>query len=99
MPAEAIFHRLAAREYRLAREWYAVRSRVVAERFATAVGTAVLRIEASPDSFATLIGPYCCARVRGFPYLLVFRWRSPDTVVIVGVAHGRRRPGYWRRRQ
>ena len=38
---EVIFHRLAAREYRSARDWYAERSPDVAEQFRIAVDRAV----------------------------------------------------------
>lgn len=98
MAVTAIFHRLAAREYRLARDWYTSRSAGVGERFTIAVGDAVARIEQSPKSLAHLIGPYRWARVRGFPYLLVFREQSPERILVVAVAHAHRRPGYWRRR-
>lgn len=36
-------------------------------------------------------------RVRRFPYLLVFEVRT-DKVLVVAVAHTRRRPGYWANR-
>jgi plasmid stabilization system protein ParE len=32
-----------------------------------------------------------------FPYLIVFR-TTPTAIQVVAVAHGRRRPGYWRTR-
>ena len=98
MAVAAVFHRLAAREYRLARDWYTIRSQPVGQRFCEAVAIAVERIEHAPDSCATLIGDYRYASVHGFPYALVFRRRTAGVVVIVAVAHGRRRPGYWRRR-
>jgi plasmid stabilization system protein ParE len=98
MAREAIFHRLAAREYRSARDWYAARSQRVGDRFTTAVAAAVERIVKAPESCATVVGEYRYASVRGFPYALVFRQRSIDVIVIVAVAHGRRRPEYWRRR-
>lgn len=99
MAGSAIFHRLAAREYRLAKEWYTSRSTSVGQRFSAAVGDAVGRIEQSPESLALLIGPYRWARVRGFPYILVFREQSPEQIVVVALAHARRQPGYWRRRR
>ncbi len=98
MAVDAIFRRLAARAYRLARDWYATRSQLVGRRFLEACAAAVERIEQMPDSCATLIGEYRYASIRGFPYALVFRRRTAGVVVIVAVAHGRRRPGYWRRR-
>jgi plasmid stabilization system protein ParE len=33
-----------------------------------------------------------------FPYSIVYREKSNDLVQILAVAHGRRRPGYWRTR-
>jgi hypothetical protein len=35
--------------------------------------------------------------LRRFPYLIVFR-EGMEGIEIVAVAHGRRRPGYWRDR-
>jgi hypothetical protein len=59
---------------------------------------AVERIEQMPDSCAALMGNYRYANICGFPYFLVCRRRTVGVVVIVAVAHGRRRPGYRRRR-
>jgi plasmid stabilization system protein ParE len=36
-------------------------------------------------------------KVRGFPYIVIYRIR-PDDVYVVAVAHTSRRPGYWKRR-
>ena len=35
--------------------------------------------------------------LRRFPYLVVFR-EAASGIEIIAVAHGRRRPGYWRER-
>lgn len=35
--------------------------------------------------------------LRGFPFLLIYR-ETAASVEILAVAHGRRRPGYWRDR-
>jgi len=98
MGATVVFHRLAAREYRDSRDWYAVRSASVAERFRIAVDRAVDRIAAEAEALPVLSGPYRWVRVRRFPYLRIFRRQSPETIMIVAVAHTSRRPGYWRRR-
>lgn len=98
MPATVVFHQLAAREYRSSRDWYDARSDSVAERFRIAVDRAVARVEAEADALPVLSGPYRWLRVRRFPYLLIFRRKSPEVIVIVAVAHTSRRPGYWRRR-
>lgn len=98
MQPTVVFHRLAGREYRDARDWYAVRSASVAERFRIAVDRAAGRIAAEAESLPVLSGPYRRVRVRGFPYLLIFRRRSPEVFMVVAVAHTSRRPGYWRGR-
>ena len=96
---QVVFHRLAAREYRSARDWYAARSVEVAERFRMAVDLAVERIATERDVLPRLETAYQWVRVSRFPYILIFRDRSPDTIMIVAVAHTSRRPGYWRRRR
>jgi toxin ParE1/3/4 len=99
MPAANIsFHRLAAREYRLARKWYRERSAEVAERFVLAVNQAVSRMEADADSLSMLVGAYRYIKVARYPYLLIFRRIDGAHVVVVAVAHTSRRPRYWRRR-
>jgi plasmid stabilization system protein ParE len=100
MPAaQVIFHRLAAREFRAARDWYAARSPDVAERFRMAVDRAVDRIEANAGALPVFVRAYRWVRISRFPYVLIFQLHSPGVVMIVAVAHTSRRPGYWRRRK
>ena len=100
MPALSVaFHRLAAAEYRSARDWYADRSADVARDFCIALDQAVSRIS-SRSEFLPKLGPvYGWTRVRGFPYMLVFRQRSPQSIMVMAVAHTSRRPRYWRGRR
>jgi len=92
------FHRLASQEYLRAWRAYArLRSRT-ALRFQDAVSAAVRRIAGAPQSWPIYSGPYRWARVRRFPYVLYYRILSSTDVLVVAVAHGRRRPGYWLRR-
>jgi plasmid stabilization system protein ParE len=94
------FHRLADREYEEAFNYYAERSPETAQRFKNAVDAAVQRIVSQgPDSLPRYSGPNRWVRVQRFRYILVFRRKGPDEVVIVAVAHTSRRPGYWRRRK
>jgi plasmid stabilization system protein ParE len=100
MPTSSvIFHRLAAREYRSARNWYRERSVEVSERFCLAVDRAVSRIVAGAESLPTLTGAYRYVRISRFPYVLIFRPVERDAIMVVAVAHTSRRPGYWRRRK
>jgi plasmid stabilization system protein ParE len=93
------FHRLAEKEYDDASNWYAQRSAETALHFKNAVDESVRRIAQSPESFPRISGGYRRIRVQRFRYILVFRPRQPDEMVVVAVAHTSRRPGYWRRRQ
>jgi len=97
--SQILFHRLAAREYRSARNWYRARSVKVAQRFGMAVDRAADRIIADAESLPVLTGTYRYARIARFPYVLVFRRTQEDVVMVVAVAHTSRRPGYWRRRR
>jgi toxin ParE1/3/4 len=93
------FHRLARKEFDNARLWYAERSESAAIRFKAAVDDAILRISQGPEALPRYSGLYRWARVRRFPYIVVFREREADVMVVVAVAHTSRRPGYWRRRE
>jgi toxin ParE1/3/4 len=95
---EVYFQREAAREYRSARDWYAARSPLAAERFRMAVAAAVDRIAGSGESLPTLEGAYHWVRVKRFPYLLIVRRGVSGEFRVVAVAHTSRRPGYWRGR-
>jgi hypothetical protein len=93
------FHRLAAREYRLARQWYARRSNRAGARFRLNVEHCLQRISKNAESLPTLIAPYRYVRVGRFPYLLIFRPVAPLSVVVIALAHTSRREGYWHRRK
>ena len=93
------FHRLAMKDYDDAFRYYAERSARTAQRFKDAVDEATRRISERPESFPRMSGPYRWVRVQRFRYILVFRPREPDEMVVVAVTHTSRRPGYWRRRK
>lgn len=73
MAVTIVFRRLATQEYREARKWYAARSNHVAGRFTTAVDGAVSKIATDPERLPSLVGSFRWVKVRGFPYILVFR--------------------------
>lgn len=65
--------------------------------FASELDAAVERISSAP----MLCPPYLFGTrrylLKRFPYLVVFR-QIDDKIQVVAVAHGRRKPGYWRER-
>jgi plasmid stabilization system protein ParE len=90
------FLRAAQAEYRAALAWYAARSLDVADDFAAKVAAAVHEIRELPEAWPMWLGrPGLRGRVlRRFPYTIIYVVRA-QRVVILAVAHQRRRPGYW----
>ena len=37
-------------------------------------------------------------RIKRFPYLMVY-YTQPERIVVLAIAHAKRRPGYWKSRQ
>jgi plasmid stabilization system protein ParE len=91
------FHPVAAEEAEAAYQWYADRSLEAANGFREELRHAVGALSATPTRW-----PRHGARVRRyvfprFPFSLLYRVHEGN-VEIIAVAHGKRRPGYWRSR-
>ena len=78
-------------------EWYGQRSSHAAARFLGELRSVLERIQQGPRQFPTLAFNARRVVVSRFPYLVVFR-ETTSEIEVVAVAHGRRRPGYWRER-
>ncbi len=81
---------------------YAEADVTVAERFVAGVVATVTEIRRAPHVWPLdpnrAGAPWrSTPRVPDFPYLVSFKEYSTE-LVIVAVAHGKRAPGYWRRR-
>lgn len=96
--SRVLFHSLAQREYDKAYDWYARRSIDAARRFDAEVDLAVQRIAANPERWPVFRDEHRWVRTRRFPYLLFYRRVDAERVLVMAVAHARRRPGYWLRR-
>ena len=91
------FHPAAAEEAEAAFRWYGQRSSTAAYGFREELQRAVDAVAQAPGRwprYSTGARRYIFPR---FPFSLVYRLRDGD-VEVVAVAHGRRRPGYWRSR-
>jgi len=66
-------------------------------RFRNEVGHVVGRIVDDPYLWRERSGGYRRVNCPIFPYYVAYFIRA-DTILIAAVAHGRRRPGYWRDR-
>ena len=80
--------------------WYEQRRPLLGAEFFDAVAAVIDLIRAHPEigtasTFGTAIRQ---VRVRKFPYKVVYR-NQQDGIEIIAVAHGKRRPGYWKGRR
>jgi len=90
-------HPAALEEAEAATDWYRERSRRAAERFLNELGRAIEQISGHPEQYPELAFGTRRMVLGRFPYVIVFR-ETLTAVEIVAIAHGRRRPGYWRNR-
>ncbi len=91
------FHPEATAELEASANWYAERSPIAAREFCVAVDVAISNITADPERFAAIDARHRVSCVQRFPFQIVFR-EDKDRVLIVAVAHAKRRPAYWRHR-
>ncbi len=99
---KARYHREAREELSAAAEWYESRRPGLGLDFVAEVTRGVASIREHPETWPQWQGLNTRVPVRKFvlqrfpfslPYLV-----HEETIVVLAVAHGRRRPGYWRAR-
>jgi toxin ParE1/3/4 len=98
IPENVEIHPAAVREARKAYRWYLRHSAVAASRFQAAFEAGIEQIVEWPEMWPAYLHGTRFYLLRRFPYILVYR-KLDEVVQIVAVAHGSRRPGYWRRRK
>ena len=96
------FHPEARAELFADVDWYDAREPGLGERFELAVRAAVDTAADSPEAWAAWPGwehePVVRSKgVNDFPYRVVCLVHR-DRLIVVAVAHAKRRPGYWRER-
>jgi plasmid stabilization system protein ParE len=91
------FHPLADADALAARWFYARGGALLVARFLAALDAAVADIGANPGAGSPQLHGTRVWRLSRFPFHLVYV-EDPAGVLVVAVAHHRRRPGYWRRR-
>jgi len=92
-----VFDSAAFAEAEAAFEWYRQRSERAAARFLDELDRAIEQISSSPNRFPIFEFGTRRMLLRRFPYFVVFR-ETVTQLQVVAVAHGHRRPGYWRDR-
>jgi plasmid stabilization system protein ParE len=90
-------HSQAQREIREAFDRYHKRSQDAAQDFLGEIGECLSRIMAGPRTFPSFTKNTRKLAMGRFPYSLIFREKD-GAILVVAVAHGKGRPGYWRRR-
>ena len=97
MIRELEYLREALEEAETAARWYAARSPAAAAAFSEEVDAAESAIARLPDAWPPFDHGTRRYLLRRFPFSIVSRV-EPRRILIVAVAHGRRRPGYWKSR-
>ncbi|PYS39172.1 MAG: hypothetical protein DMG14_14995 [Acidobacteria bacterium] len=89
----------ASKEFSAAVRWYEEQRPGLGGEFFDAVVDATSLIQVQPEiGTPSRDGRTRRVLVQGFPYQVVYRV-SADEIVIVAIAHLKRRPGYWRKRK
>jgi len=78
-------------------DWYRERSLRVADAFLQAVEQARTAIQNAPDLWAEYLYGTRRYLLKRFPFVVVYREKN-RRIQVIAVAHGRRKPGYWRNR-
>jgi plasmid stabilization system protein ParE len=96
-PRQIDVHPEAVAEARAAAEWYRERSVLAADAFLAELDCAVERIAESPDMYPHYVLGTRRFLLQRFPFYVVYREHA-EKVELVAIAHGRRKPGYWKKR-
>jgi plasmid stabilization system protein ParE len=84
-------------EAEAATNWYRQRSVRAAELFLDELDRAVAQLQTDANRFPEYLFGTRRLLLRRFSYLVIFRLTT-TAIDVIAIAHGRRRPGYWRER-
>nr|MBI3614136.1 type II toxin-antitoxin system RelE/ParE family toxin [Nitrospirota bacterium] len=96
-PVALEFHPDAIAEARAAREWYTYQNPAAGEAFVAELDQAIALIGDHPNRWPSYDHRTRRYLLRRFPYSIIYR-AEENRITVVAVAHGRRKPGYWRKR-
>ncbi len=96
--SEARFHPEAVAEMIEAAQFYETRQPGLGSRFLDAVEFTARQLERQPTLGRVDSAGRRRRAVKRFPYRLIYREKASD-IFILAIAHGSRRPGYWRQRE
>jgi plasmid stabilization system protein ParE len=90
-------HPEALEEWKSAIAWYLGRNETAAVNFVAEVEQAIDLIAASPQRWPKGLHGTRKFVLQRFPFAVVYRERETD-IQVLAIAHGHRRPGYWKGR-
>jgi len=90
-------HPAAIDEAEVAASWYREHSPRAAKRFVDELNQVIDRIRQAPRRWPRSTNGTRKLNLPCFPFAVVY-WETEDRIRILAVAHGRRRPGYWKHR-
>ncbi len=92
--SRVVFDPDARSEFFAAIEYYEECQAGLGRRFRETVEFAVRSIETSPFRYRILHTPFRRYLLPKFPYAIIFSV-EPDFILVIAVAHVKRKPGYW----
>src|SRR5262245_43327283 len=95
--SEVSFHPRARDDYANAYAWYFNRNQTAAVDFESAFDKALHEIVDAPDRWHPVDKRHRTHLLERFPYQIIYRVIA-GSIVVIAVAHARRRPGYWKDR-
>ena len=97
MPKGLRIHSQAQEEINEAFDWYFRRNPQAANVFLTEIGNSLQQIRSHPQLYPPFTKNTRRRILAGFPYSVIFQEKD-EVILIVAVAHAKRRAGYWRKR-
>ena len=94
---KALFHPGASEDYDAAYAWYLSHGIGIANDFEREIERCLRLIEENPLRWPKYDAQRRRMVVRKFPYCIIYEIIDGQ-IIVIAVAHGRRRPYYWRER-
>jgi len=97
MKPTVIFRPEAVADVNSARRWYENQQVGLGRQFAQSLSATVRRVQGMPKMYLSVAQDVRRAKLRKFPYVVYYRFIR-DTIEVLAVLHGSRRPAIWQDR-
>ncbi len=92
---EVVIASSAEEDFAEALTWYAERSIPAAEGFEAEFERALETIAAAPERFPCCDDEHRFYLMRRYPFQVMFREEGDERIVVIAVAHAKRKPRFW----